>query len=108
MSGIDWNKFGTTYVSVGDGESKTLRVTGWCVKTRSFQSGPKNFLSFSVLAEEGVACDPPRVYDNGNYSFIEKARPLIEAAEASGESVLDIKVSRIGSGSATKYAVTKV
>lgn len=106
---VDWKVFESKFVKVVDGEKKSLVLTGWRTKSKAFAAGdvPKPSLEFDVLSEDGVLCDPPKIFEVTNPGLVAKLKPLILAAETSGAAAVGVTLVRVGIGSNTRYSVTE-
>lgn len=112
MVGIDWSKFDSKFWKPETGVEYVVRARGWRVEERSFSGmPPQSKLVMDILevanpvTGTGGAWNPPKEFTIGNMSFIKGIRPIIEAAEASGQEEIFFQMKKLSDDKKTPYAV---
>lgn len=105
---IDWTKFENKgkFISFEDNVVKKLMLTKWREDVAKFGTEPSRpALKFDVLAEDGVACEPPKEFTASNHTLVLGLRPFVEKADKGGRESITVALKRSGQGKGTNYMV---
>jgi len=110
MGNIDWdNMLGDSFVKLEDATPKVMTLNNWVPQQQFKDDGGaiRPGISFDVLEEDGVMLD---VQKKKNWTVTAKGalgqlKPIIEKAEAAGQTNVYVTVIRMGENRDTKYSI---
>ena len=112
--GIDWNEMlGGSFIKLENGKPKELVLSEWQVQTKFVDETtkkPRPGIMFKVLEEDGkkLEGDDIKEYTVTAIRALSKLKPIIEEAEAKGESSIKVNIVRVGEGRKTEYSIKKI
>lgn len=106
---IDWGEFETNFVSLVEGEPKTLMLCGWTQVCREFDGRSRIGLKMICVEEDGIDLrDCPKVFSTYSKRLILGLKPFIVAADKGGVDRVCVRVTKVGKGTDTHYSVKGV
>ena len=105
---IKWTDFEGRWVKFEDGQTRELVVANPGSVKKEFKSGITTQIEFDVLELDGEKQElGDKVWDVSSNKLIMRLRPIIEKMQASNKPV-KLKVTRVGIGVDTNYAVKEI
>lgn len=103
---IDWNEFTSEYVSLPEGDQKELTLTNWEQIQKEFEGKPRSGIKmFCVKEDDNSYSDKPKVFSTFSKRLIMLLKPYIVNAEKLGNKTITVKITRVGTGTDTRYTV---
>jgi len=113
MGKIDWdNLLDGDFISIEAGVAKRMVCTNWRPQTKFFRDDAPTVLTpglhLDVVNEDGEALPKVKEWTLTAMKGLKKLRPIIEKAEALGQSLISVSVVKAGTGKSTVYEITEV
>jgi hypothetical protein len=102
VTGINWDRFTTSYISVEPGTKKKLVLTKWREDNQFERPG----IAFTVIQEDDQ--DVEKTFVTRSRRLLGKLIPMLQKAEESGKSKITVSILRIGEGFETSYVVKEL
>ena len=105
---IDWDSMlSGNFIKLENGKPKKLMLTNWRHqdKFKDDDGLLKPGLIFDATEEDGVKLEKNKTWTVTAIKALAKLKPLIQAAEAAGQTKIAIVVIRVGEGRNTQYDI---